>query len=183
MRARLLARAFAAVTILGGLFAIEAAAQTAQPYVFARTVTNSQYGLMTLQRDDAMGTLTLLANTNVTLLNPCFPSEVDARGRFLFGVCGDGLPMYTVDPTSGAVAELATSPFAVSTGNSGILAIAESTGQYVYLLKAILPGTPTINSLIVDTFQIDASTPALIPVSSQSISVAERMTRRIHRKV
>jgi hypothetical protein len=38
--------------------------------------------LMTLQRDDATGTLTLLANTNATLLNPCSPSETDARGRF-----------------------------------------------------------------------------------------------------
>ena len=85
---------------------------------------------------------------------------------------GDGLSMYTLDPTTGAVAELAASPFAVSTGNSGMLVIAESTGQYVYLLKAILPGMPTVNSLIVDIFQIDASTPALIPVSSQSIAVA-----------
>jgi hypothetical protein len=42
-------------------------------------VTNNQYGMMTLQRDDATGLLTLLANTNATLLNPCFPSEVDAR--------------------------------------------------------------------------------------------------------
>jgi hypothetical protein len=171
-RARLFARASTAVTVLGGLFAIGTGAQTAQPYVFAGTVTNNQYGLMTIQRDDVMGTLTMLVNTNATLLNPCFPSEVDARGRFLFGVCGDGLSMYTLDPTSGAVAELATSPFAVSTGNSGILVVAESTGQYVYLLKAILPGTPTINSLILDIFQIDASTPALIPVGSQSIGVA-----------
>jgi hypothetical protein len=170
-RACSLVRAFKLAAIFTGTLVSGAAAQTPQPYVFAGTVKNNQYGLVTLQRDDAMGTLTALANTNVTLLNPCFPSEVDARGRFLFGTCGDGLSMYTLDPTTGAVAELATSPFAVSTGNSGILAIAESTGQYVYLLKAILPGTPTINSLIVDIFQIDENTPALIPVSSQSIAV------------
>jgi hypothetical protein len=171
MRACSLAWAFTLATIFAGTFVSGATAQTPQPYVFAGTVTNNQYGLVTLQRDDAMGTLTVLANTSVTLLNPCFPSEVDARGRFLFETCGDGLSMYTLDPTTGAVAELAASPFALSTGNSGILVIAESTGQYVYLLKAILPGTPTINSLTVDIFQIDANTPALIPVSSQSIAV------------
>ena len=32
-------------------------------------------------------------------------------------------------------------------------------------------GAPALSSLILDTFQIDASTPALIPVSSQSIDV------------
>jgi hypothetical protein len=92
MRARLLARAFGAVATFGALFAIGAGAQTAQPYVFAGTVTSNQYGLMTLQRDDAMGTLTLLANTNATLRNRRFPSEVEREGGFCSGFAAMDCP-------------------------------------------------------------------------------------------
>jgi hypothetical protein len=74
---------------------------------------------------DVAGTLTLL-NTSASF---------KPKGRFLFGSCGDGLPMYTYNSASSMIGEVAASPFTASTGNSGTLIVTESTGQYVYLLK------------------------------------------------
>jgi hypothetical protein len=139
-RARLLVRVSALASIFIGMLTLGAAAQTPQPYVFAGTVTNNQYGLVPLQRDDAIGTLTALANTNVTLLNPCFPSEVDARGRFLFGTCGDGLSMYTPDPPTGTVSELAASPFAVSTVIPGFWSSPRAPGSTFICQKQFCRG-------------------------------------------
>src|SRR5215472_10748233 len=91
-----------------------AVAQTTQPFLFAGTynASNNSYGLATLLRNSTTGALTLLPNTVVSFKDPCVPSTIDPTGNFLFGVCGEGLAMYTLDPTTGIVAETSASPYA-----------------------------------------------------------------------
>jgi hypothetical protein len=79
--------------------------------------------------------------------------------------------MYALNTTTGAATEIATSPFQASTGQFGVLVFAESSGQFVYLVKSDLLLAPAVSSLTLDTFQVDAATPALVPVSSQTLPV------------
>jgi hypothetical protein len=150
------------------------AGQTTQPFLFAATYDNSTNtsGFVTLLRTSSTGVLTLVPNTAVSFKDPCNPTTIDPTGSFLFGVCGEGVAMYTLDSITGIVAETATSPYSasVSTGQSGMLVAAESTGQYVYLLKVGASESPVPSTFTLDTFQIDPSTPALVPVNSQSLS-------------
>jgi hypothetical protein len=55
MRTRSLGWASMLLIFFAGMFVSGTAAQTPQPHVFAGTVSNNQYGLVTLQRDDAVG--------------------------------------------------------------------------------------------------------------------------------
>jgi hypothetical protein len=149
------------------------AAQTTQPYLFAATPTGSSNssGLVTLLRNGTTGVLTLVPNTSVSFNDSCSPTTIDPTGNFLFGVCGDGVSMYTLDSSTGLVTEVAASPFAasVSTDQTGVLVAAESTGQYVYLLKVGSSSSPVPSTFTFDTFQIDPTTPGLVPVNSQSL--------------
>jgi Chitobiase/beta-hexosaminidase C-terminal domain len=151
-----------------------AAAQTTQPFLFAGTynASNSSFGLATLLRNSTTGVLTLLPNTVVSFKDPCVPSTIDPTGNFLFGICGEGVAMYTLNPSTGIVAETSSSPYSasVSTGQDGVLVTVESTGQYVYLLKVGYTQSPVPSTFTLDSFQIDATTPALVPVNSQSLS-------------
>jgi hypothetical protein len=85
----------------------------------------------------------------------------DPKGRFLYGYCADGLSLYTLNTSTGAVSELATSPFQASTGQFGVLVIAESSGQFVYLVKSDLLPAPATSTPTLDTFHVDAATPVL----------------------
>lgn len=147
-------------------------AQTTQPYLFAGTNNGSTSGLVTLLRDSTTGALTMIPNTTVSFKDPCSPTVIDPTGNFLFSVCGDGVAMYTLDSTTGIVAETPASPYSASNipGQSGVLLVAESTGQYVYLLKVTPTQSPTPSTFTLDTFQIDANTPALVAVGSQTLS-------------
>jgi hypothetical protein len=167
---RLSFRIFILAANLCFLMIAAARAQTTQPVLFAVSTVNHQYSASTFLRDDIAGTLTLL-DTSAPFKNPCTPQAIDAKGRFLFGVCGDGLSLYTFDAASGTVAEIVASPFNASTGNTGTLIVAESTGQYIYLIKSATPNQAA-QTLYLDTFQIDATTPALIPLNSQTLPVA-----------
>jgi hypothetical protein len=167
---RLSFRIFILAANLCFLMIAAARPQTTQPVLFAVSTVNHQYSASTFLRDDIAGSLTLL-NTSAPFKNPCTPQAIDAKGRFLFGACGDGLALYTFDAPSGTVAEIAASPFNASTGNTGTLIVAESTGQYVYLIKSATPNQEA-QTLYLDTFQIDATTPALIPLNSQTLPVA-----------
>jgi hypothetical protein len=80
--------------------------------------------------------------------------------------------MYALNTTSGAATEVATSPFQASTGQFGVLVVAESSGQFVYLVKSDLLPAPATSTLTLDTFHVDAATPALVPLSSQTLPVA-----------
>lgn len=164
---------FLAVSLAPCLLAsVGARAQAPQPYLFAgqQSGTNPP-NLITFLRDDVTGVPTLLQNSSSTLRNDCYPSAVDAKGRFLFGPCGNGLSMYALDSSSGKVSELPASPFAVSSGHSNSLVAAEGTGQFVYLLKADLNSSQQIQNLYLDTFQIGAATSALVPLTSQTLPV------------
>ena len=154
-----------------GLF--RASAQTPQPWLFVNTIANGKTtGSVTFLRDDSSGALSLLANSQTTFTNPCGPSAIDPKGRYLYGYCADGLSMYTVDAATGAVSEVATSPFQASTGQFGVLVIAESSGQFVYLLKSDLLPAPSTSTVRLDTFQVDPSAPGLVPVGSQLLPVS-----------
>jgi hypothetical protein len=171
----------AALASLSGIF--RATAQTPQPWLFVETIANNKpTGAVTFLRDDSSGALTPhgpakrlptrpLANSQTTFTNPCGPSTIDPKGRFLYGYCADGLSMYALDASTGAVSEVATSPYQASTGQFGVLVIAESSGQFVYLVKSDLLAAPATSTLTLDTFHVDTSTPALVPVSSQTLPV------------
>ncbi len=161
-------------TILASLFgASHGNAQTTQPYLFAATYDSSSNtsGFVTLLRDSTTGVLTLVPNTAVTFPNACNPTAIDPTGSFLYGICGEGVSMYTLDSTTGIAAETATSPYFASTttGQSGVLVVAESTGQYVYLLKIAASQSPVVSSFTLDSFSVDATTASLAPGSSQSL--------------
>jgi hypothetical protein len=170
-RCRVIAFCFVGMfACLPGIF--RASAQTPQPWLFVETIVDGKAtGAVTFLRDDASGALTPLANSQTTFTNPCAPSAIDPKGRFLYGYCADGLSMYAVDAITGAAREVATSPYQASTGQFGVLVVAESSGQYVYLLKSDLLAAPATSTLTLDTFHVDAATPALVPVSSQTLPV------------
>jgi centrosomal CEP192-like protein/ASPM-SPD-2-Hydin domain-containing protein len=171
-RRRIIAFCFvAALACFPGIF--RADAQTPQPWLFVETIANGKAtGAVTFLRNDSNGSLTLLANSQTTFKNPCGPSAIDPKGRFLYGYCADGLSMYALDAITGAVHEVATSPYQASTGQFGVLVIAESSGQFVYLVKSDLLATPSTSKLTLGTFHVDASAPALVPVSSQTLPVS-----------
>ncbi|MGB7727523.1 MAG: choice-of-anchor D domain-containing protein [Candidatus Acidiferrum sp.] len=147
-------------------------AQTTQPYLFASTSNGTASGLVTLLRDSTTGVLTMVPNTTVFFKDPCSPNTIDPTGNFLLAACGDGVAMYTLDSTTGIVAETLASPYSASNipGQTGVLVVAESTGQYVYLLKVAATESPTPSTFTLDTFQIDANTPALVAVGTQTLS-------------
>src|SRR5258707_5995113 len=160
----------AALASLSGIF--HASAQTPQPWLFVETIANNKpTGAVTFLRDDTSGALTPLAGSQTTFTNPCGPSAIDPKGRFLYGYCADGLSTYALDSSTGAVSEVATSPYQASTGQFGVLVVAESSGQFVYLVKSDLLAAPGTSTLTLDTFHVDTATPALVPVSSQLLSV------------
>src|ERR1700676_1570819 len=166
--------AFCFVAALACFFGLSrAAAQTPQPWLFVNTIANGKTtGAVTFLRDDSSGALSLLANSQTTFTNPCGPSAIDPKGRYLYGYCSNGLSMYIVDALSGAASEVATSPFQASTGQFGVLVIAESTGQFVYLLKSDLLAAPSASTLTLDTFQVDPRGPGLVPAGSQLLPVS-----------
>jgi len=66
---------------------------------------------------------------------------------------------YALDSSTGAVSEVATSPYQASTGQFGVLGVAESSGQFVYLVKSDLLAAPSTSTLTLDTFHVDTATP------------------------
>ncbi len=160
----------AALACFPGFFST--AAQTPQPWLFVETVANGKStGALTFLRDDSTGALTLLVNSQTSFTNPCAPAAIDPKGRFLYGYCANGLSMYSVNASTGAANEVAASPFQASTGQFDVLLLAESSGQFVYLLKSDLLPAPAASTVTLDTFHVDAATPALVPVSSQTLPV------------
>lgn len=171
---KILIIACALVLVVFAVPSASAQAQTQQPFLVATPAgvpEGTNLGAMTFTRDDTTGALVLLPNTTVTFAHPCAPFKLGYKELFLYGFCGDGLSMYTLDGNTGTVAEVPTSPFAASTANSAALIAPESTGQYVYLLKANFSGSNSSNNLFLDTFQIDPQNLALIPISSQTLPV------------
>jgi Abnormal spindle-like microcephaly-assoc'd, ASPM-SPD-2-Hydin len=159
--------------LVSSLGIFRATAQTPQPWLFVETIVNTKpTGAVTFLRDDSGGALTLLAGSQTTFTNPCGPATIDPKGRFLYGYCADGLSMYALNTTTGAATEVATSPFQASTGQFGVLVVAENSGQFVYLVKSDLLPAPAASTLTLDTFHVDAATPALVPVGSQTLPIA-----------
>ena len=128
---------------------------------------------MAFFRDDSTGKLTFLSGSATTFNDDCVPSAIDPQGRFVYSTCGDGATMYTLDSTTAAVTEVPNAPFAVSQLQGFIinLVIPESSGPFVYVLKQNYSGTDLANNFYLDTFQVDAATPTLVPVSSQQLSL------------
>jgi hypothetical protein len=150
---------------------VAAPAQTQQPFLITVPSGANEFGAVTFTRDDTTGVLTLVPNTTVTFQNPCVPFKPDPTFRFLFGNCNGGLSMYTLNGTTGVVAEVPNSPFTETTANSAVVIMAETTGQYVYIVKANYSGTISAANFTLDTFKIDPQTPALVPTSTQSLPI------------
>ena len=151
-----------------------AMAQTQQqPFLFASTSVNGQEAVVTFLRDETSGVLTLLPAAPIPFAHQCLPEAIDQQSppQFLFGVCANGVAMYTFDPTSGAVAEIAPgSPYTASTAGNSVYVVAEASAQYVYLIKITEPDVNGNLRFILDQFQIvRGAAPALIPINSQTL--------------
>ncbi len=143
------------------------------PFLFVSTpVSQTQDGIITLLRDPHSGTLTMLPAATSTFKDRRIPEAMEPQGQFLFGTCGDGLAMYSFDSTSGAVQEIATSPYAISSGPTlyPFLVAPESTSQFVYLLKFSAPTVGAVTYTL-DKFQIDRTTPQLVPLTTQILPI------------
>jgi len=146
-------------------------AQTQQPFLFAGEASNGQVtDFAVFVRNDQTGNLTEVSGSPFTSLHSrtCVMTIVDPKGRFAYGPCGLGASMYTLNATTGAVAEVTGSPFGASTDTTLGDVAAESTGQYVYVLKFSLNDSNP-STVLLDTFQVDATDEQLVAQSSQSV--------------
>lgn len=151
-------------------------AQTSQPYLFAEVPPSSiqpHAGMTAFFRNDSTGALTLLSDSATTFNDACVPSAIDPKGRFLYSICGDGASMYTLDSATAAVGEVPNAPFAASQLSNFIttLVVAESSGNFVYVVKEDSSGTEFTRNFYLDTFQVDPAIPTLVPVSSQQLDL------------
>jgi hypothetical protein len=150
--------------------------QTQQPFLFAgqSSSTGQLTSFAVFVRNDQTGDLAEVFGSPFTNIHSltCGMSLIDPLGRFAYGTCDLGASMYSLNGTTGAVAEVTGSPSSASTDTgSGALA-AEATGQFVYLLKFSLDDSyPTNSSVLLDTFQQDSTDEQLVPQSSQSITL------------
>lgn len=150
-----------------------------QPFLFASTTVNGQEAVVTFLRDETSGVLTLLPAVPIPFAHQCLPEAIDRQSppEYLFGVCANGVAMYSFDPTSGAIAEIAPdSPYTASTAGNSVYAVTEATGQYVYLIKITEPDVNGDLQFILDQFQIIRGTaPSLNPISSQTLPYLGQM--------
>lgn len=164
-----------AFLILGLFASPRSAAQTQQPFLFASDISNGQIAdIAVFVRNDRTGDLTEVAGSPFTAIHSytCGMTIIDPLGRFGYGPCGLGTAMYSINATTGAVAEVSGSPFANSTGTNRGAVAAESTGQYVYVLKYSLSDIyPNTSTVVLDTFQVDATNEQLDAENSQSIGL------------
>jgi len=99
---------------------------------------------------------------------------IDGQGKFLFVLnpTSNDISMFQIDQASGALSEVAGSPFAVPAigGNAApsrpISIAAESSGKFLFVgyFNGSLPGDSAIASLAINT---SGSSPALVPIQSQ----------------
>ena len=147
--------------------------QTQQPYLFATTNVNGQSAVATFVRNDTSGALAGVSGSPFVLTTSgCAPSVMDAKGRFLFGPCGDGVAAYSFNSGTGSVSEVANSPFAASSSGRPWAVIAESTGQFVYVLKMGAETFPTSTTMTLDSFVIDPANQTLKQPVSQTMTLA-----------
>ncbi len=156
-----------------------AMAQTQQqPFLFASTSVNGQEAVVTFLRDEISSVLTLLPAAPIPFAHQCLPEAVGSKlyiatplaqisNRNCGGDCW----------SSGAVAEIAPgSPYTASTTGNSVYAVAEATGQYVYLIKITEPDVNGDSQFILDQFQIvRGAAPALIPINSQALPYLGQM--------
>lgn len=124
-----------------------------QPFLFAITTVNGQEAAVTFLRDETSGGLTLLPAGPIPFKDQCLPETIDLQSPplFLFGVCANGLAMYSFDSTTGAVAETPTSPYtAPNTSGNGVYTVTEATGHFVYLVKFTDPDGNGYSQFIMD---------------------------------
>lgn len=140
-------------------FATSAGAQLQQPFVYTTS------GAIAI-RNDATGVLVPTAASPLAVLG--FPAVVDAKGRFLFAAGNNSVHMYQVDSFTGSYTEVPGSPFASANTNSPTLLATEPTGAYLAVVNSIglNPGESSVES-----FQINAATGALVPVSGSFLEL------------
>lgn len=161
-----------ALTLFSLVGTFRVSAQTQQPFLFANTQVNGSPAVATFTRDDASGALSEVANSPFSLRTAgCAPATMDVRGRFLFGPCGVGIALYDFNSSTGEVAEAPNSPFAASNGGTPTAVLAESTGQFVYVLKFTPAVYPAPTTVTLDSFVIDTANNALSQPNTQSFTL------------
>jgi 6-phosphogluconolactonase (cycloisomerase 2 family) len=157
-------------TLIG---AVRAPAQTPQrQYVYASVpVTTTTSAVAGFSKDGGTG---ILSGIGAPLADGFEGGAmaVDAKGRFLFIVNpnSNGISMFQIDPATGALSEVFSSPFTAGpTANpaivpsSPICLTTESSGQFLYVGYGA--GNSGTESAII-VYQIDAATPALVAPST-----------------
>jgi 6-phosphogluconolactonase (cycloisomerase 2 family) len=152
---------FALVATMGA--ALPVSAQLNQPFVFD-TGPGPGPGVSAYIRNDTTGALTPVSGSPFPSRVPTGGFALDFKGRFLFSASSNTVSMFTVDANTGAVQEVATSPFATSATSNYVLVATESTGQYVLAVDSTLPS--------IDVFKIDAIHSALVPIQTFYLSVS-----------
>lgn len=140
---------------------------------FQQTLVFSSGGAVAV-RNDQTGALTSVSGSPF----PATTSSVvlDVNGRFIFTAdrAANGIHMYAVsDATTGAYQEVTPgSPFASPITQQPVFIAVEPTGAYIAVVNSVgllsgqQPGTASI-----ETFQIQASPPALVPVPGSGMAL------------
>lgn len=161
--------------LIVALAAPPASAQTQQPFLFAGEASNGQLtDFAVFTRNDQTGNLTEVSGSPFTTLHShtCTMTALDPKGRFLYGPCGLGASMYSLNATTGAVAEVTGSPFSASTDTRLGSVTAESSGQFIYVLKFNLNDLyPNNTTVLLDSLAVDPTNEQLIAQSSSSIQL------------
>jgi hypothetical protein len=141
------------------VLASSANAQLQQPFVYTT-------GGAIATRNDATGVLAPTSASPLAVLGA--PAVLDAKGRFLFAAGNNSIHMYQVDSVTGSYTEVPGSPFASPNTNSPTLIAIEPTGAYLAVVNSVglNPGESSVES-----FQINATAGALVPVSGSFLEL------------
>jgi centrosomal CEP192-like protein/HYDIN/CFA65/VesB family protein len=158
---------FAAALASAGLSASSAFAQFQQSLVFSS-------GGAVAVRNDQTGALTTVSASP-------FPATtgsivLDVNGRFVFSAdrAANSIHMYAItDSTTGAYNEVTPgSPFASPVTQQPVFIAVEPTGNFIAVVNysGLLPGQ-SAGEASIETFQIQTSPPALVPVAGSAMAL------------
>jgi len=125
-----------AVLLLLPLFCcVSSRAQFQSAFVFAP----DPKGVAVYTRNDITGILTPVAGSPFPSREAVNVMTLDFSGRFLFtanrNLSAGKISMFTVDPNTGALQEVSTSPFASAATNAPVFLSVESSGQFLYVIN------------------------------------------------
>src|SRR5215472_7670705 len=149
-------------------------AQTSQQYVYLSAPGSPSSSLSGLSKASQTGALSFLSNSPFNERLEGGLLAIDGQGKFLFVLnpVSNDISMSQIDQTSGALAEVSGSPFAVPptinpnmAPSQPISIAAEPSGKFLFVgyFKGDVQGESSVVSLAIDT---SGSSPVLITVQS-----------------